>query len=1094
MFDLASFRLQDMTDCGAALRQLGTDARSLEDAADRITHYLYSNLTTGPQKEPACVLVRLFKSHPYEGLSPDLQAIVNARLGRPPVSTTTKCLTLLGSRGTVSGWNDPALSSRYRVIPLETEAALSMMPMFSQLFAQFNIDLRALHHAMPKLTINRDRTFDVFYLSNALESPYLDRAFVIRFGIQSVLGFGGLLPTGELFAVILFARITVPRETAELFQPFALATKLSLTPFDHASLRLPSQPSGPNRDVDSTALHDRVATLEALLAVHEQAVALQSRRLDATVMDLRAENRRFESLAAGSPVGIFQTDPQGACLYTNAMWQHITGLSFEEALGHGWESAIACEDRPGVMSVWTGALKAGQDCAMEFRVIRPEGTRRWVHGRAHALRDETTGLVTGYVGTAEDITDRKAAEQELLATKEAADAAAIAKTQFLATMSHEIRTPMTGIIGMTEVLLETNLAPDQREYAELVNGASQALLRIVNDILDFSKFEAGGTVLEELEFDIRATVEDVLDVLAEPAQRKAIDLCGLIHADIPTTLRGDPGRLRQVLMNLVGNAIKFTERGDVMVRVMLQHEDSSSVRLTFNISDTGIGMPAEAIASLFRPFSQADSSTTRLFGGTGLGLAISKQLVELMGGSISVDSIVGHGSTFHVTVPLRRLPAERRKEGVLSPTLTGRRLCIVDHNETSRLVLEHYAAQWGLHTRTAATGDRALELLRDMATRGEPCQVAILDLQLPIMDGLTLARAIKADPMLAPTPLVLLTAIGLRGQAKLAREAGCSAYLTKPIHHSQLHGCLAALVHSSSIQAAPQDGLPTKDLSSTALVTRHTLRESAALTRAHILIADDTVINQKVTALQLKHLGYRADIVCNGAEALEAVSRTSYALVLMDGQMPVLDGIGAAAQIRAREMAVGGRRLPIIALTANVLSGEREKCLAAGMDDYLAKPVELRDLEAMLTKWIPQSASGCLENPAFPSAGRGELTAAMDPAVLANLRQLDEGEVLTELIMLFLNTMPPQLTALRQACGEGDGRTVERIAHTLVGSTGNLGLWRMHEWCKQLETLGKANDPQSAHPLVNRLAEQFEELRPLLLHQCVNTDGKNETP
>jgi CheY-like chemotaxis protein len=480
--------------------------------------------------------------------------------------------------------------------------------------------------------------------------------------------------------------------------------------------------------------------------------------------------------------------------------------------------------------------------------------------------------------------------------------------------------------------------------AETIRLSGDNLLSIINDILDFSKIEAGDMQLETIGFDLRATVEEAARLLAGRAFDKGIELVAFVEPGVPVGVSGDPGRLRQVLINLLGNAVKFTEEGEIVLRAELAEEDPERATVRISVNDTGIGMTEEQQARVFESFSQADASTTRRFGGTGLGLAISRQIVGLMGGEIGVESEPGVGSSFFFTLPLKKQPDAARRTLESPADLEDLRVLIVDDNATNRTLLCRQTAPWGVRAESVGDGPGALDELRAAARRGAPYDLAILDMQMPGMDGMQLAQRISDDPAIAPTRLVLLTSIGQRGHSDAARRAGIEAYLTKPARQSELYDALATVMGLP--EAAGEDDAP--------LLTRHTLREMNTAHRPHLLLAEDNPVNQKVAARMLERLGYRVDVAHNGQEALEALERNSYAAVLMDVQMPGMDGHEATAEIRRREReaAGGGPGTPIIAMTANAMQGDREEALAAGMDDYVSKPVKLDELEAVLKRWV----------------------------------------------------------------------------------------------------------------------------------------------
>jgi len=780
---------------------------------------------------------------------------------------------------------------------------------------------------------------------------------------------------------------------------------------------------------------------------------------------LRASEQRLSFHVQQAPLAFIEWNTNLEASDWNPSAERMFGYSKEEAIGrHATELIVPEHNKDLVDFDWSELAKLQGGVRSATPNVTKDGRTIVCQWYNTPLIDED-GRVIGLASLAEDITERTQWEEELKGAKEAAEASDKAKSEFLATMSHEIRTPMNGVIGMTGLLLESELSHEQREYVETIRTSSDSLLSIINDILDFSKIEAGQLDLELLDFDLRTTVEDVIDMLAVRADGKDLEFSCLVYPDVPSLVRGDPGRLRQILTNLAGNAIKFTDKGEVFVRVTVREESDTHIEVWFGVTDTGIGIPQGSLNRLFKSFSQLDASTTRKYGGTGLGLAVSKQLAEMMGGEIGVESQEGKGSTFWFTVVLEKQPGARKSEIVVPEDIRGARLLVVDDNATNRLVLRELLRSWGCRFEETADGPQALDRLGRAVAEDDPFRIALVDMQMPDMDGKTLGEKIKADAALRDTLLVMLTSVGRRGDAAKLKEVGFAAYLIKPIKKSQLYDCLVTVLGLDSTHSRE----PSRPI-----ITRHSLKEDKKR-RICILVAEDNAVNQKVALRILEKIGFRADAVADGREAVEALERIPYDLVLMDVQMPEMNGFEATRMIRDPRSRVLRHDIPIIAMTAHALKGDRERCLDAGMDDYLTKPVTAFALSDVLEKHLGDETTS---SPVVPEPK----TAQSRPVQIERIREIADGDLECErqLIDSFLEVSEQQLVALESAIRDRNGEEIKHRAHMINGSSANAGAVSMQELACRIEQIGDSEDFEKALVTFVDLKSEFEQARQYL--------------
>ncbi len=703
-----------------------------------------------------------------------------------------------------------------------------------------------------------------------------------------------------------------------------------------------------------------VANLRDLTGLLEQKVAERTSKLEES-------ERKLSGIIDFLPDATLVINRQGRVIAWNKAMEEMTGIKSDKMLGKGhYEYSIPFfgERRPILIDL---VLNPDAELEKRYDAFRREGNTLLAETCSRRLKEtpvhifaaasvlyDANGQVVGAIETLRDISQWKEIEKELIQARCMAEDATKAKSEFLANMSHEIRTPMNGVLGMTGLLLETPLNSEQQEYANTVQSSADALLTIINDILDFSKIEAGKLDFEELNFDLRLALDEIAELASIKADEKEIEFANFVHPDVPSLLIGDPGRLRQVLLNLATNAIKFTHEGDVVIEVTLAREQADSVVLQFSVRDTGIGIPKDRLGRLFKSFSQVDSSTTRKFGGTGLGLAISKRLVQMMGGEIGVESEEGKGSNFWFTAVMKKQSGDREepKGGFLPEDLQGKRILAVDDNTTNQKIMKAYLASWQCNAMVVASAEKAMDLMLSAVREGNPFDMVIVDFMMPGMDGETLGKAIKDHPDLTDTQMILLTSRGMRGDAAKARNVGFDAYLTKPIKQSQLFDAVLS-VFGKPLNRDDDDPAP--------IITKHTIAETSKK-KLKILLTEDNPVNQKVALIHLRKFGYVADVANNGLEALEAVSSNHYDIVLMDVQMPEMDGHEATRAIRS-----AGHTLPIIAMTANAMKGDREKCIVSGMDDYISKPVNPKILLEKITQWAPVPSDTVGHQNRFPN-------------------------------------------------------------------------------------------------------------------------------
>jgi two-component system, sensor histidine kinase and response regulator len=792
----------------------------------------------------------------------------------------------------------------------------------------------------------------------------------------------------------------------------------------------------------------------------------ERKRMEAS---LRESEETFRAITAAASDAIILIDAEGLITFWNPAAQKLFKYLPDEAIGRNMHQLIAPERfHDAYLQAMPHFRETGKGPALnqplELAALRRDDGEfpieltlapLFLRGQWHA------------VGIIRDSTQRKKMEEEMLQAREEAESANRMKSAFLANMSHEIRTPMNGVLGMVTLLLDTGMSPEQRDFAETLQRSAESLLTIINDILDYSKVEAGRLELEQIDFDLRHCVEDVADLLALRAQEKGLEFICMMDDSLPDYVRGDPGRIRQALTNLIGNAVKFTDKGEVSLHIRLAAKSDDDVSLHCEVRDTGIGIAPADQKRLFQPFTQVDSSTARRFGGTGLGLSITRQLVEMMGGRIELESEIGRGSVFRFTIALgcaktkAHLPA-------LKGELPGHRVLVVDDNETNRRLLQSLLVGWGCYCEMAPDASSAMELLHAANQNGCSFDIALLDMQMPVVSGEELGRLIKQDEALKETRLVMITSLGERGDAQRLMHIGFSGYLSKPVRREQLRRCLETVLSFSEGESASDEQL----------VTSHVLAEQRQGSR-RILVVEDNPVNQKVARGMIEKLGFLVEMASNGREALEALRNRAFDLVMMDCQMPDMDGYEATACLRDPAYGVLNPNVPVIAMTANAMKGDRENCLEAGMDDYVSKPVNPPELSAAIERCldrlhrVPATGKAAGTSPGTDIVKTASAAvvplSAIEPADFNLSDLLDrlsgDQQLATVVVSSFINELQGQLTAFEQALASPDVREAQRLAHSIKGASGSVACPRLQGIARYAEHAcreGRLDDARTA--------------------------------
>ncbi len=810
-------------------------------------------------------------------------------------------------------------------------------------------------------------------------------------------------------------------------------------------------------------LEDKIAERTADLEKSNQNLKNENREREKAEKEILRQKKYFQALIENSPTAVVLLDNEQKITHCNAAFEDLYGYTCAGVKGKDIDELITTDETK-----------------KEAETLTQEVAQQRVHKIAKRRRKDGSIINVELFGVPVFVEEKRAGSlaiyhdvSTLVEARQSAEEANRSKSEFLANMSHEIRTPMNGVIGMIDITLDTDLSDEQKEYLTIAQQSAEALLTLLNDILDYSKIEAKKLDIEIIDFNLRNTVEGVASTIASRAEEKGLELISFIPPQLPTHLLGDPGRLRQVLINLVGNAIKFTEKGEVIIYIKAIEESENDVKIRFSVQDTGIGIKSDRLDAVFERFTQADGSTTRKFGGTGLGLAISQHLIEAMGGDLSVESEYGKGSTFSFTLEFSKQAQNKNETKTKVTDLQGLKILIIDDNATNRIILKKMVSSFGARAYAVEGGQEGLDALQVARKERDLYDLVLLDMQMPEMDGEQTARAIFSDPRKKNLSVVVLTSMGQRGDAKRLQDLGCAGYLLKPIKQKMLFTALVRVINEK------RNNLPNNGR----LVTRHLIKEEKTRTQ-YILLAEDNPINQKVASTLLENEGHIIDIVGNGEEAVQKNKKNEYSLILMDVQMPILDGFEATRQIRTWE--AGKKHTPIIAMTAHAMKGDRERCLEAGMDDYLSKPIDKRSLFAIIQRWSKDMQK--TDVPTSPLVNKKPAPAAQpqtgvptknSPAVNiedALPRFGNDVAFFNEMCEDFLKKLPEHIAEIKEAIAHSDTEKIYRVAHNLKGMSLTFSANKLAELSTTLEAEGKKGNLNQVDNLINDIEEESKKV------------------